>query len=110
MGERTFMVWHDNLYVGRSILHKTKKIKRSICHNAGGSNIYVITLASNEQNLLDIIPAWELRQKGYPKSRLYIVGLAGGYQEAVETAAAIIEEVYRRTGGFAVSCYLREKQ
>ena len=82
------MVWHDNLYVGRSILHKTKKIKRSICHNAGGSNIYVITLASNEQNLLDIIPAWELRQKGYPKSRLYIVGLAGGYQEAVETAAA----------------------
>ncbi len=29
--------------------------------------IYVITLASNTQNLLDIIPSYELMQKGYPK-------------------------------------------
>lgn len=100
------MTWHDKLYVGESIVHKTKKIKWKICHNAGQINIYVIALASNEQNLLDIIPAQELLQKAYPKSGLYIVGLAKGYDEAVEVAASIVSEVYQVTGAFAVREYL----
>ena len=100
------MTWHEKLYVGESIVHKTKKIKWKICHNAGQVNIYVITLASNEQNLLDIIPAHELLQKGYPKESLYVVGLAKGYDEALEVAASIVDEVYQATGAFAVREYL----
>lgn len=72
------MTWYDDLYVGESIVHKTKKIKWKICHNAGQINIYVITLASNGQNLLDIIPAQELMQKGYPKAGLHVVGAGEG--------------------------------
>lgn len=49
------MKWYDDLYVGESIVHKTNKIKWKIRHNAGQINIYVITLASGEKNLLDII-------------------------------------------------------
>lgn len=101
------MIWHNNLYVGESIIHKKSTIKWKICHNAGQIGIYVITLASNEQNLLDIIPAQELLQKGYPKQRLYVVGLAKGYDEALEVAASIVEEVYRKTGTFAVRSYLK---
>lgn len=100
------MIWHDDLYVGESIIHKTNKIKWKICHNAGQLNIYVITLASNERNLLDIIPAQELMQKGYPKQNLYVVGLAKGYDEAVEVAASIVDLVYHKTGGFAIKSYL----
>ena len=48
------MKWYDDLYVGESIVHKTNKIKWKIRHNAGQINIYVITLASGEKNLLDI--------------------------------------------------------
>lgn len=103
---QAYMTWHENLYVGESIIHKTDKIKWKICHNAGQLSIYVIALASNEQNLLDIIPARELMQKGYPKQGLYIVGLAKGYEEAVEVAASIVDEVYRATGSFAVRSYL----
>ena len=65
------MKWYDDLYVGESIVHKTNKIKWKIRHNAGQINIYVITLASGEKNLLDIIPSHELLQKGYPKKQLY---------------------------------------
>ncbi len=101
------MTWHDDLYVGESIVHKTKKIKWKICHNAGQPGIYVITLASNEKNLLDIIPSQELLQRGYPKRGLYVAGLAKGYEEAVQVAVSIIDEVYRATGGFAVADYLR---
>lgn len=104
------MKWYDDLYVGESIVHKTKKIKWKICHNAGQINIYVIALASNSANLLDIIPAQELLQKGYPKSGLRIVGLAKGYDEAVWVAASIVDEVYRETGAFAVAGYLEQKR
>ena len=104
------MIWYDKLYVGESIVHKTKKIKWKIMHNAGQIGIYVVTLASNRQNLLDIIPSYELMQRGYPKREMVIVGLAKGYDEAVEVAASIVDEVYRNTGTFAVRTYLAEKQ
>lgn len=107
---KAYMTWYDDLYVGESIVHKTNKIKWKIRHNAGQLDIYVITLASNENNLLDIIPAQELLQKGYPKRRLYVVGLAKGYDEAVEVAVSIVDEVYRRTGAFAIRSYLAEKR
>lgn len=104
------MTWYEDLYVGESIVHKTKKVKWKICHNAGQIGIYVITLASNENNLLDIIPAQELLQKGYPKQNLHVIGLAKGYDEAVEVAVSIVDEVYRSTGSFAVAGYLAEKK
>ena len=104
------MRWYDDLYVGESIVHKTSKIKWKILHNAGQIDIYVIALASNPANLLDIIPAQELMQKAYPKKNLYIVGLAKGYQEAIETAAVIVKDVYEKTGTFAVSSYLLKKK
>ena len=98
------MTWYDELYVGESIVHKTKRVKWKIDHNAGQIGIYVIAPASNDKNLLDIIPAAELLQKGYPKKDLKIAGLAGSYDEAL----AIVDEVYRNTGAFFVRSYLDE--
>lgn len=104
------MVWDEDLYVGKSIEQKADRVKWKICHNAGQLHIYVITLASNEQNLLDIIPAAELLQRAYPKNNLYVIGLAKGYDEAIEVAASIVMDVYQRTGGFAVRNYLAGKR
>ncbi len=104
------MKWHKSLYAGDSIVHKISKIKWKILHNAGQIDIYVIALASNPQNLLDIIPSRELLQKAYPKKEMYVVGLAKGYEEALEVAVSIIDEVYRSTGSFAVSEYLFQKE
>ena len=103
------MKWYEDLYVGESIVHKTSRVKQKILHNTLQINIYVITLASNPKNLLDIIPSNELLQKGYPKKNLHVVGLAKGYDEAILVAASIIDEVYRQTGAFAVSDYLESK-
>lgn len=104
------MKWYDNLYVGESIRHKADKIKWKIRHNAGQIDVYVITLASNPQNLLDIIPAQELMQKGYPKKDLYVIGLAHGMNEAHEVVKQIIDEVYRATEGFDIISYLQAKK
>ena len=104
------MKWYKDLYVGESIRHKTKIIKWKIKHNAGQINIFVITIASNPQNLMDIIPAHELMQKAYPKKELFVIGLAKGKTEAYKVVTQIIDEVYRETGGFAVLPYLQTKK
>lgn len=104
------MKWYKDLYVGESIQHKTEIIKWKIKHNAGQINIFVITIASNPHNLLDIIPAQELMQTAYPKRDLFVVGLAKGREEAYKVVAKIIDEVYRETGSFEVLSYLQTKK
>ncbi len=103
------MEWHKELYLGKSVRQRQRKVKWKIMHRAWQLRVYVITFASNEKNLLDIIPSWELMQKHYPKQGLYIIGLAGNYNEALELAGHIINDVYRATGGFDVRGYLRQR-
>ena len=104
------MKWYEDLYVGESIVHKKSIIKWKILHNAGQIDIFVISLASNPANLLDIIPAKELLQKAYPKKDMYVIGLAKGYEEAVNLTASIINEVYQQTGAFGLRDYLLQKR
>lgn len=104
------MEWRSKLYVSESIGKKANRIKWKISHNAGTVSVYVIALASNRQNLLDIIPAWNLMQKAYPKRDLKVIGLAKGYNEALELVRRIVDETYQNTGGVDVRSYLREER
>ncbi|MFV0464828.1 MAG: hypothetical protein ACK5ML_02045 [Lachnospiraceae bacterium] len=102
------MKWYPNLYLGTSLQGQGKyfirkrlrmKLKRS----------YVITFPSNPTNLMDIISTAELCKKNYPKSDLYIMGIAGDYEEAVELAGCILSETYYQTGTFHLKKYLESK-
>ena len=101
------MKWYKNLYVGESIEHKQKKIIWKIKHNAGLLNTYVIAFASNNQNILDIIPTTNLMQKAYPQKELMIIGIAGSYEEALELTRRIIDDTYTNTGKVDVYNYLK---
>ncbi len=102
------MEWYRNLYASDSVAHKVNRIKWKINHNAGTVSVYVIAFSSNPKNLLDIIPAWELMQKSYPKKNMKIIGLAKGYQDALELVRLIIDETYQKTGTVDVRTYLKE--
>lgn len=108
------MIWYEKLYIGESISKKRAKlrrIKKKVNRNAFLWNIFLIVLCRYGSSLLEIIPARELCQKNYPKQDLYIVGIAKGYQEALETAAKIVTDVYKKTGGFQVkSCLMQQKK
>lgn len=104
------MKWYDHLYVGDSIADRVDKIKWKLTHNAGVLHVHVIALASNPANLIDIIPAAMLKQKGYPKDKLRIIGLAGGYDEAILLVQKIIEETYVHTNDVNVYEYLKENR
>ncbi len=102
------MEWYRNLYASDSIAGKVNRIKWKINHNAGMVSVYVIAFPSNPNNLLDIIPARELMQKSYPKRNMIIIGLAKGYQDAMELVRRIIDETYQNTGTVDVRAYLKE--
>ena len=104
------MRWYRKLYVSEAIGDKAGRIKWKINHNAGTVSVYVIACASNPDNLLDIIPAWQLMQKGYPKKDLKIIGLAKGYDDAIALVQQIVEETDANTGDVDVWSYLKEER
>ncbi len=104
------MVWYKNLYTSESISDSdARQIRRKMKLRGFVPDIYVITLPSNTQNLLDIIPTWNFRLKGYPKREIRIIGLAWGYDEAVDLVRRIVQEVYDATGGVDIVDYLRKR-
>ena len=103
------MKWYHNLFLGDKIAPKHKQIIRKIKQNKLTPNVYVISFASNPQNLFDIIPAVELMQKGYPTQQIQIVGLAEGKREAFEVTRRIVDETYQNTGNTNVKEYLIAK-
>lgn len=102
------MRWYDNLYLGESVTErKANKIKWKLNHNAGVWSYYVIAFPSNSQNLLDLIPTKELKQKGYPKKDIHIIGIAKGYDEAVLVVQQIVEECLQKTNSIDLKSYLK---
>ena len=59
---------------------------------------FVVSLASNEDNLLDIMHINELLFPYYRKRTTRVLGVAGSRQQAKIMAAAIISKVYQDTG------------
>ncbi len=73
-----------------NIIHKIRK-------NAGLLDIYMITLAAG-RDTFDIIDCSNLKQKGYPKKDLYVVGFAQGKDSAIELSAALFITLSKRYG------------
>lgn len=103
------MKWYKNLYLGEGVETKAREIINKIKKNKPTIDVYVIALASNPENQLDVIPSWELLQKGYPKDRLRIIGLAQGKKEALQLVTDLVDEVYQKTGDVKILPYLKEE-
>ena len=68
---------------------KRNSILRKIRMNAGLIDTYLVCLSKNE-DIFDIIDCSNLKQKGYPKKELCILGIAEGKESAVELAARLV--------------------
>lgn len=99
------MQWAENLYLSDKTAKKKDKIIKKANRGVGMVSIYFITLASNRENLFDIFHAAHLKQPAFYKQDLYVVGIASGYEEALELVQRMIDDIYRKTGGFAVREY-----
>lgn len=103
------MKWYKGLYLGESAKSEKYKIFGRVVKGRFQRDTFLITLPSNPENLLDIVPAVCLLQPHYKKKRyheeLYVLGIAKGRDEALELVRSIVDEVYKATGGFDISSY-----
>lgn len=95
--------WYNRLYVGEKAKKKRYRIIQGIRKGKPGLEIYVITPASNGNNILDIYPAAELASPFYKEKEFFILGIAADYWEALEVAGRVIHDLYRKTEGFHLS-------
>lgn len=103
------MLWYKQLYVGEKAKKHRFHIIQNIRRNKLQAGVYVITPASNGNNILDIYPTITLMQPYYRESDLMILGIADGYNEALELAGSIVDEMYQKTGTFELKSFLEEK-
>ncbi len=102
------MKFYKNLYIG-STIKDAKKVKRKLIMNAGQLGIYVITLCKGRDQL-EIYNSAYLQQKYYRKYPPYIIGIANGYDEAVEIVQQIAMEAYECNGNCDLKKYILDRK
>lgn len=101
---------YKNLYCDEEILPQKKKILRKIKYHGGLLNVYVITL-SEGTDYFDLIPGYSFKQKSYPTKDLHIMGLAAGYDNAVELVQQMIGDFSEQYGTYRFkNSLLQEKE
>ena len=103
------MKFLQELYLGEKIVPKVDQIVKKIMTEKNVPNLYLIAMSNHSDNMLDLIPEWEVLQKGYPKESLRIVGLASNKKDAIKITQHIIEDSLSVTGSADVRTYLEEK-
>lgn len=102
------ITWYHKLYMDDRIVKNADKFKNAIEENKPTVGLYCIALASNENNLFDIINVNELMFQHYRRNNIYILGLARGKESAKRLVARMIEDVYRETGDVRAREYFAE--
>ena len=103
------MRYYKYLYLADGI-RKKDKIIRKLEEKKLQPNIPVITLARNEKNQLEIYNSMVLRQPDFPYDDFFVVGIAKGYEDAVEMVEEIAREVYNKTKGADIRSYILERE
>lgn len=100
------MKFYKYLYIGDTVTDPAK-VKWKLKHHAG-VNIYVVTIApGNDQ--LEIYHSGYLKQKYYRHHPPIIIGIASGYEEAVQIIMKITQECLDATGSCNLKEYLKQR-
>lgn len=99
------MKFYKNLYLSDTIKRPgLVKIKLRLHKIVPG--IFIIRIAENDSDQLEIISSIYMKQKWFWKQKNEIVGLAGSNNEAIEIVMNITQEVVDKTGAAQIKDYL----
>ena len=102
--------YYRHLYLSEGLEKKKEKIIQKLNENNLQYDIYLITLPVTEHNQLEIYNSLELKQPSYPQKEWFVVGLAKGYDAALELVEEITRTVYNETRGADIRSYILEKE
>lgn len=104
------MKFYKNLYVSDSLKKRQDKIVEKLNKGKGSLGCYVISLTENPSNQLEFYDSMFLFQKSYAKESLFVVGLAGCYEEALEIVKNIAEDTYEERQDANLREYILKQQ
>lgn len=104
------MKFYCDLYVSEDLEKKKEKILQKLSANSIQLSVYVITLAQGKQNLLEFYSSLLLKQHFYEDTPLFIVGIAGGYDDALYLTADIVTDIYSKTKDTDIRGYIEGRQ
>lgn len=99
------MRWAVNLYTTEKTKKALPRIRHKLKTRRVQPGIWLITIASNEKNLLDLFQAVYYIQPMLQKMNPDIVGVAEGEEAARELLVNIMEDVYKKQGDFDIRAY-----
>lgn len=103
------MRFYDKLYIGDSI-KRPELIKWKLRVAAGQFNVYLIVISNNQDNQLECFHNALLKQRFFRKQKLYVVGIAGSYEEALDLIQSITQDCVRETGRGNIKAFLLNKE
>ena len=96
-----------NLYTTEKTKKMLPRIKHKLRTRRLQPGIWLITIASNEKNLLDLFHSIHYMQPMFEKMNPDIVGIAESQDAAKELLVQITEDLYKETGRFDVRAYFK---
>lgn len=104
------MRYYKHLYVAESLKKKQKKIISRLNKRKFQLEIHLLVFPETENNQLEIINPNLLLQKNYPEKDYFVVGIAKGFEEALEILEEIVQTVYNETRGADIRSYILNKE
>lgn len=92
------MRFHKNLYVSESMTKKKEKVIAKLNKKKYPLNTYVIALIEEGENQLEFYSTLMFRQGSVIDDDIFVVGIAGGYDDALYLVEEIAKEVYEKQG------------
>lgn len=103
------MKFIDNLYLTDEIKKKKNRVLRKIKAQKFVLGLYIITLPSEDNGLLEIYPQYILLSSFYNQMDITVVGLAFGKDEAIELTNSIISDCYFTRNDFDIKTFIAER-
>jgi len=100
------LVWYNRLYIGDNVKNKFEKVKNKLDQGKIVPDIYLITIAANGIDQLDVINSFYLFQNTVYRRCPMIVGIAKGQEEAIGIVKQITEETYAEKQNGNIKDYL----
>lgn len=100
--------WYPDLYLDNKAAKKEAKIKAKIEKGNFLFDVHCICLASNPNDLFDIINVNELMFRYYKAREIHIIGLAYGRDSAVKLVEEIALDIYQNTDQFEPEIFFYE--
>jgi len=103
----TMLSYSNHLYLSEGMDEKKlEKIKKKLHKRPLFARVTLIALSKNPIDQLDILDARQLCQGYYKKVETQVVGIASGYEEAVELVQTICKDCFRERQDYCLKEYL----